>query len=262
MPIWRRNGVPEGNVSRSAANASRAHGSGARLKYSARPLAARTSFTTFGSNNSSAWTIGVARVAIGASSPASACATARMPAAGANGSSPCRFTTMLSSAPAVMQRTLGQAVAARGMVAARHADVDSGLPGQCRGDARVVHCHHDLAGTGLQRTPRHPHDHRHATDLAQRLARQAGGAVARGNGDDERQVRLATWSFLEWVTEAGCHDTTTATKRISRHRCNAKPQPLARPRKPGNEVATWRQSSIRTGPPASSPATAKLMAMR
>ena len=59
---------------------------------------ARTSFTTFGSNSSSASMIGVARVAIGASSPASACATARIPAAGANGSSPCRFTTMLSVA--------------------------------------------------------------------------------------------------------------------------------------------------------------------
>ncbi len=97
MPMWRRNGVPDGSTCRSTAKASRAQGKGARLKYKARPFAARTSFTTFGSNSSCASMIGVARVAIGASSPASACATARMPAAGANGSSPCRFTTMLSS---------------------------------------------------------------------------------------------------------------------------------------------------------------------
>src|SRR5690348_17384625 len=38
---------------------------------------------------------------------------------------------------------------------------------------------------------------------------------------------------------------------------NTKPQPLASAMKPGNEVATWRQSLMRTGACATSPATAK-----
>ena len=93
MPIW-RNQVPDGSVTRSCANASRCQGMGARLKYSALPLASRTSLTQFGSNNSCVPAIDVASVASSVPAAASVSATARTAAAGASGSSPCRFTTM------------------------------------------------------------------------------------------------------------------------------------------------------------------------
>ena len=60
-------------------------------------VVSHTTLTQFGSNSSSTERIGVASVAIGASISASADATARMPLAGASGSSPWRFTTIVSS---------------------------------------------------------------------------------------------------------------------------------------------------------------------
>ena len=62
------------------------------------------------------------------------------------------------------------------------------------GDALVVGGDHDLQRAGFQRAPRHVHDHRLAAERPQRLARQARGAVAGGDGDDEFQ-RVAGLSF-------------------------------------------------------------------
>ena len=99
MPMWRSHWWPSGRRVRPSAvdQASRGHGTGARLKYRASPLAARTSFTALGSASVAASSTGVARVAMSAPDSTRAAATARMPAAGAKGSSPCRFTTTVSS---------------------------------------------------------------------------------------------------------------------------------------------------------------------
>ena len=106
--------------SRRAANASRGHGIGARLKYSASPLAARTSLTAFGIEQG----LRIVdrrgqRRHLGAATRRSSSATARMPAAGANGSSPCRFTTMVSSPQPAMRahsarRSVPEACSRRG----------------------------------------------------------------------------------------------------------------------------------------------------
>jgi hypothetical protein len=74
------------------------------------------------------------------------------------------------------------------MVGTRHAHLHT-LPGQRLGDAQVVHRHHHLHGTSLQRPLRHARHHRHAVDGTQRLGRQAGGAIASRNGDDEGKIR-------------------------------------------------------------------------
>src|SRR4249919_1229713 len=103
MPMWRSQWPPSGKWVRSRAKASRGHGKGARLKYSASPLAACTSFTALGSNSVSASVTGAASVAISAPLSRSRSATARMPSAGAKGSSPCRFTTMVSSLQPAMR---------------------------------------------------------------------------------------------------------------------------------------------------------------
>jgi hypothetical protein len=90
-------------VSRLRAKPSRCQAIGARLKYIASLRTLRTSFTTFGSNRVCASSTVVARVDIGALPATSASATARIPAAGANGSSPCRLTTTVSSAQPAMR---------------------------------------------------------------------------------------------------------------------------------------------------------------
>src|SRR5690606_20447464 len=112
MPMWRSQWSPSGNASRLLAKASRGHGSGARLKYSASPLSRRTSLTVFGSNSIAASSTGVASVAISAPEASSVSATARMPAAGAKGSSPCRFTTTVSSSqPAIAAHSASRSLA-------------------------------------------------------------------------------------------------------------------------------------------------------
>ena len=177
-------------ASRSRAKASRGHGIGARLKYSASPLAARTSLTALGSSRVSTSSIGAASVAISAPLRAQRRrATARMPAAGANGSSPCRFTTMVSSRPAGDARAFGEAIGAGRVVGRGHRDAHAAVA-QRVGDALVVGGDPDLARAGRERAARDMQHQRLAAEQAQRLARQARGGVARGNGDDE----IGAWS--------------------------------------------------------------------
>ena len=174
-----------GNCVRSRANASRGHGIGARLKYSASPLPACDQLDRVGVEQR----LGVGRSARPASpSPrrcrAAAAATARMPAAGAKGSSPCRFTTMVSSLQPAMRahsarRSVPEAWRGRGH---RHAHAAAG---ERVGDALVVGGDPDFARAGRQRAARDVQHQRFAGEQAQRLARQARGGVTRGDGDDE-----------------------------------------------------------------------------
>ncbi|MNS63500.1 hypothetical protein D3C72_965960 [compost metagenome] len=79
--------------------ASRAHGIGAREKYSARPRLSHTTFTTFGLNTSATSSSGCAAVAIAQSGWAARySATSSIRFGSISGSSPCTLTTMSSSA--------------------------------------------------------------------------------------------------------------------------------------------------------------------
>ena len=95
--MWRQ--APWNDAGRCAAMLSRGQGTGARLKYKARPSRARSALTQLGSRNSRNDWIGAAAVLI--SLPAvsrNPCATRATTSAGIIGSSPCRLTTISSAA--------------------------------------------------------------------------------------------------------------------------------------------------------------------
>ncbi len=85
-------------VGRPAAARSLGQGTGARLKYSARPSRARTALTQLGSKNSSKLPIGATAVAMSIPPGSNAAATRAMTSGGINGSSPCWLTTTSSAA--------------------------------------------------------------------------------------------------------------------------------------------------------------------
>src|SRR5579871_1796577 len=79
-------------------HASRAHGIGAREKYMATLRASSTTLTTFGLKISAGSVIGCAAVAIAQPLFAARCdATPHTSAGSISGSSPCTFTTIVSS---------------------------------------------------------------------------------------------------------------------------------------------------------------------
>ena len=111
-----------------------------------------------------------------------------MRAGGSKGSSPWTLTTISSPAPAATRRDLRDAVRAGRMLGAGHFDDRT-----CRAagvvDARVVRRDDDLRGTGAQRQAVDMQDHRQARDREERLTRQAGGCVPRGDDDPEDRQR-------------------------------------------------------------------------
>jgi hypothetical protein len=86
--------------------------------------------------------------------------------------------------PAKLRRDFGQTVAARSVIGARHRHAHAAA-GERRFDARIVGGDDHLARTRGERAPRDMQHHRLASDRQQRFSRQARGAEARGNGDDE-----------------------------------------------------------------------------
>jgi hypothetical protein len=76
---------------------------------------------------------------------------------------------------------LGEPVGAGRMVLARHADLDAMALARIA-HHRVVGGDHDAGGRALHRTLGHPHDHRLARDVGERLARQPRRGIA---GRDE-----------------------------------------------------------------------------
>ena len=102
------------------------------------------------------------------------------------GRSPCTLTTISASpsGSSVPQR-LENAVGAGGMIGARHHG-----RGRRRfhrgGDLRRIGRHHHRADAGRLGPPQHMHDHRHAGDVGQRLAGQAGRGHA---GRDQDRMR-------------------------------------------------------------------------
>jgi len=96
MPICRH--APANIVGRPSATLSLGHGTGARLKYKARPSSARSALTQLVSKNSSRLAIGATAVAMSVVGRAcSAAATSAITAGGIMGSSPCKFTMTSSS---------------------------------------------------------------------------------------------------------------------------------------------------------------------
>jgi hypothetical protein len=91
--------------------------------------------------------------------------------------------------PRPQARHLGKTIGAGGMFDPRHHHIDPAAIQRIR-DACIVGGNHHLARAGSKRSLAYAHDHGNAGDLAQRLAGQALGCIARGDGNHEiREVR-------------------------------------------------------------------------
>ena len=105
-------------------------------------------------------------------------------AGGRPGRSPCRLiTTSCSPARIDPRQRRMHAVRSAGQAGVGHLRAAAGSAHRVR-NRRVPAGHGDRADIGLFGAPQHMHDHRHAADQRQRLARQARGRQARGNNYD------------------------------------------------------------------------------
>ena len=142
--------------------------------------------TTLGLNASAASTIGWHAVAMAASAfAASNAAMLRISAGSSSGSSPCTLTTISSSAsPSATAASASRSVPVAWSWRVMHAAMP--YVRDRRAHALVVGGHHDARRAALQRALGHPHDHRLARDVGERLARQPRRRVPRGNQDRKR----------------------------------------------------------------------------
>jgi hypothetical protein len=154
-----------------------------------------------------------------------------MPSAGAKGSSPCRFTTIVSSLQPAMRAHSARRSVPDGCavdVIATRTPLLQGL-----GDALVIGGNPDFARACRQRTARDMQDQRLAGEQAQGLARQARGGVAGRNGDDE----VGCWIHLGY----------SPLSWSLRQRCDGKHYPFVARTLSSNATQNASGNSARTG---------------
>ncbi len=109
----------------------------------------------------------------------------RMSAGSSIGKSPCTLTTIPARSFRIGERqSLEDAIRARGVIAASHHGTTA-RGGHGGGDFRGVGRDRDRPDRGFLRPAHHADDHRHAADVGQRLARQAGRSHARRDQDQD-----------------------------------------------------------------------------
>ena len=181
MPMWRQ--APWNDAGRSAAMLSRGQGTGARLKYRARPSRARSALTQLGSRNSRNDWMGATAVLI--SLPE--ISRKRLRDLRNNFGGHHRFVALqvdhnILGCQTSGAHSLGNSIRARRMTRRCHHAVGAKL----RGDGAnplIVRCHEHGSGPAVDGALPHPLNQRPIADLQQRLCRQPSGGKARRYDD-------------------------------------------------------------------------------